>query len=576
MPGVHLDDRLRLVPGFSLFRRTSSLVANPTTQGVSLRGIGSTGASRSLVLWDGVPVNSPFGGWVYWNRIAPEEVEEVEVSRGATTAVFGDKAMGGAIALMSWAPRRMALAGIEGGNLGQAGVRGAAGVPLGSRWAGTARVRLFEMDGYYLAPGAYRGPVDTKANSRFAAGQARADYTGSRDRLYLRLDALAEERENGTALQRNSTGAGTLAMQYQRETGSRSAVAVTGYHAREEYRASFSSIGAGRLTERLTSLQSVPSEATGVSGIARGGFARGSWTAGGDFQRVEGYSRETLFPAGSRVGGGTQTQGGFFSQGDVGIGRARLYGGLRGHQTGSAMFWSPSGGASVGFENVRLRASAYRAFRAPTLNELFREFRAGNAVTLANPLLKAETLSAVEAGADATWGRRTLRVTAFRNSLGDLITNVTLSSTAALITRQRRNAGAALNRGVEMGWRERWGAWSLEGAWLLADSRFATGERVPQIPRNQGSATAAWSHGGTLVAGGLRASSLQFEDDRNQFALPGFAVWHVTGRQRLKAGVAIDFAMENAWNREVLAGFSPTPLLASPRLARAGLSWTWK
>ena len=67
-PGVNLDDRLRQVPGFSLFRRSSSLVANPTTQGVSLRAIGSSGASRTLVLWDGIPINDPFGGWVYWTR----------------------------------------------------------------------------------------------------------------------------------------------------------------------------------------------------------------------------------------------------------------------------------------------------------------------------------------------------------------------------------------------------------------------------------------------------------------------------------------------------------------------------
>ena len=70
-PGVSLDDRLRDIPGFSLLRRSSSLVAHPTTQGVSLRGIGSSGASRTLVLWDGIPVNDPFGGWVYWTRLLP-------------------------------------------------------------------------------------------------------------------------------------------------------------------------------------------------------------------------------------------------------------------------------------------------------------------------------------------------------------------------------------------------------------------------------------------------------------------------------------------------------------------------
>jgi outer membrane receptor protein involved in Fe transport len=297
-----------------------------------------------------------------------------------------------------------------------------------------------------------RGPVDTKANSRFASGLARLDYTGARDRLYLRFDALAEERENGTQLQRNSTGTGTLAAQYQREIGD-GALALTGFHARAEYRASFSSIGAGRQTERLTSFQSVPSDATGFSAVVRQGRGRGAWIAGGDFQRVEGYSNETFIPAGLRTGGGVQTQGGAFAQGDWGIGRMRLYGGLRGHQTGTGFFWSPSGGVTAGFEHFRLRASAYRAFRAPTLNELYREFRAGNAVTLANSALRAETLAAVEAGVDATWGRRTLRLTLFRNALEDLITNVTLSSTPALITRQRQNAAAALNRGIEAGWR---------------------------------------------------------------------------------------------------------------------------
>ena len=59
---VVADDVLRQVPSFSLFRRTSSLAANPTAQGVSLRGIGPSGVSRTLVLLDDVPFNDPFGG----------------------------------------------------------------------------------------------------------------------------------------------------------------------------------------------------------------------------------------------------------------------------------------------------------------------------------------------------------------------------------------------------------------------------------------------------------------------------------------------------------------------------------
>src|SRR5690349_2593370 len=62
-PSFTLDQKLASTPGFSLFRRSSSRTANPTTQGVTLRGLSASGASRTLVLADDVPMNDPFGGW---------------------------------------------------------------------------------------------------------------------------------------------------------------------------------------------------------------------------------------------------------------------------------------------------------------------------------------------------------------------------------------------------------------------------------------------------------------------------------------------------------------------------------
>ncbi len=49
----------------------SSLSANPTTQGPSLRSIAPSGAGRALVTLDGVPQNDPFGGWVIWSSLPP-------------------------------------------------------------------------------------------------------------------------------------------------------------------------------------------------------------------------------------------------------------------------------------------------------------------------------------------------------------------------------------------------------------------------------------------------------------------------------------------------------------------------
>ena len=80
-----LDRSLEQVPGLSLFRRDSSLSANPTTQGVSLREIAPSGASRALVTLDGVPQNDPFGGWVIWSALPAEDIAQAQIVRGAGT-----------------------------------------------------------------------------------------------------------------------------------------------------------------------------------------------------------------------------------------------------------------------------------------------------------------------------------------------------------------------------------------------------------------------------------------------------------------------------------------------------------
>jgi len=573
-PGATIDDRLRLVPGFSLFRRTSALVANPTTQGVSLRGLGSTGASRTLVLWDGIPLNSPFGGWVYWTRVAPEEIDRVEVSESGATSVFGDRAMGGSIALFSRAEERHLGFAYEAGNRGTHDVEASAGYLFQRAWAVSATARDFITDGWYSVPSSVRGSVDRLAGVAFAAGTLRLDYLGPKERVYLRGDVLAEDRDNGTALQKNSTGTGTLAAGWSHQESSNMWSAL-GWYTREDFHATFSAINAARSLERLTSTQSVPAESTGGAVLWRHAAARWNLVSGGDFSRAEGYSHEVFYPGTPTDRGGTLLQGGAFSQGDAGFSRVRLFGGFRAEDAANGVaFWSPSGGATMGLGRWRLRASANRAFRAPALNELYRDFRAGNVVTLANAALRPETLAGVEAGADWVGERTRVSVTLYRNSLRDLIVNATLAATPLLITRQRQNTGAAVARGVEARLTRRLGPLRFESAYLLADSRVASGLRIPQVAKQQGTAQFVYDRGANLIAAGVRASGLQFEDDLNAFVLPGYAVWHVTARRTLPRGFALHLQVENLMDREVVAGYSPTPLVGAPRLIRAGVRWT--
>ena len=119
--------------------------------------------------------------------------------------------------------------------------------------------------------------------------------------------------------------------------------------------------------------------------------------------------------------------------------------------------WLPTGriGGSVALSSgLRLRTAAYLGWRLPTLNELFRPFRAGADAAAANPLLKPERSRGAEAGLEWTAGTLSLSGTAFLNQLDDPIVNVTLGSglgtfpgvgfvAAAGAYRQRRNSGAA-------------------------------------------------------------------------------------------------------------------------------------
>jgi outer membrane receptor protein involved in Fe transport len=433
--------------------------------------------------------------------------------------------------------------------------------------------RAFDTDGYLIVPKERAGRIDTPAGVRFVAGAFKTDYSTARDRISLKVDVLTEERANGTPFQTNSTSLGTLGANYSRDFGAAS-LGLIGYHSRQQYHQSFSALAADRNSERLTSYQSVPSEAVGGGGYLKAKPGRFNWTVGTEVQRVEGTSTETVIPTGLRVGGGAQTQTGVFGQGDAKLGKLQLFFGSRGQYAGKAgSFYQPSGGLAYGAGPFRWRASAYRSFRAPTLNELYREFRAGNTTTQANPNLLAEKLWAVESGLDYNGELFNARIGGFYKEVGNLITNVTVSSSAAAVVRQRRNAAAASIRGVEAELEKRYKQFRFESSYLMADSRFVTRERLPQVPKHQGTAQITWYGRKTLVTASMRSSALQFEDDRNTQLLPGFALFQLSARQDLWKGLKATLAIENIADRRILTGFTPFPQTGGPQLYRVGLRW---
>jgi outer membrane receptor protein involved in Fe transport len=608
------DDVLRQAPGFQLFRRTSSRAANPTAQGVSLRGVGASGASRAVVLYDGVPLNDPFGGWVYWGRIPREGLGRVEVLRGASSSLYGSGALGGVVQFVprraeetqlrfetSYGTQRTADASLYASTL-----RGG--------WELTLSAQTFSNDGYVLVDERERGRVDTNAASRNAYGEL---YVGRRLarglRAFARPSYYGESRRNGTPLQFNRTHVRQLASGLTWDT-TRAGVFDLRVHASTQvFDQSFTAVTADRASETLTRLQRVPAQGSGLSfQWARSAGERHALVAGFEWSEARGASDELVYVAGrpsSLVGaGGRARTAGFYARDalrvtdrlvvtpGVRFDRWRNY---RAQQTTRALTGTAS---TVSFADrtetafspqlaavfqlsgsLSINATFARAFRAPTLNELYRSFRVGNVVTLADENLRAERLTSGEAGLLFNSPRRgtAARAGVFWMDVTRPVANVTLSVTPALITRQRRNLGRTRSRGFEAEFEQRLGrGWTASAGYLFVDPRVESfpadvsleGRRLPQVARQQLSFQLRYAGQGRMTfALQGRASGAQFDDDQNLLRLGGYFALDAFISRRLGRGVDIFAAAENLTGQRYDVGRTPVLTLGPPAFVRVGL-----
>jgi outer membrane receptor protein involved in Fe transport len=593
-----VDDALRSTPGFSLFRRSSSRVANPTTQGVTLRGVSGSGASRTLVLADGLPLNDAFGSWVYWNRIPQAAIQRVEVVRGAAGDLYGADALGGVVQILTFAPDRTrlrAIADLASHDTARASLFGSTRLrgfdaAVSGEWLAT--------DGVPVVARADRGPVDIAAQSDYRVAAASLGREWGAFRAALRGSVSAEDRGNGTPRQVNSTDWRQVAG----DAGGPLAGGVwslRGSYGTQTYYQTFSAVAADRASERLTSEQRTPSCFGTASGLWSRAWPSFALLAGAEGRRTRSTAREVRYsvagvPSDAPVSGGVEQVRSLFLRGTFAAGgRLTLAAGARGDFWTSdprdaalprheLSFFSPRASASLKLgPSAALHASAYRAHRTPTLNELHREFRVGNALTMANPLLDAERLTGAEAGALLTRKLVSARATAFFHNLDDAVANVTLRTTPTQITRQRQNAGRVRATGLEfeadLRPHPRLAASALV---VLTHSRFRgtpalpalENKRVPQVPRYQFGASATYTDPRTITLfAQVRAYGAQFDDDINQFRLGEFTVVDASATRAVTSSVHAFAAVENVFDREYDTGRTPVRSVGWPRTLRFGL-----
>lgn len=618
-----LEDILRDVPGFQLFRRSDSRSANPTSQGATLRGLGGNASSRLLLVLDGVPQTDPFGGWVSWPAYDPERLGEARVTRGGGSGVQGPGALAGTIELASATPAQLRGAGarLAYGSRDGFDAHAGAGLPLGRGFLSLSGAWA-RGDGFIPIVRRQRGPADRASPYAQSSVAVRAvvPLAGATE-LQAGALAFSDRRERGTALSDIRTRGADASL---RLVGARwSALA---YVQTRDFYNGFASVNAARTAATRTSEQySVPATGLGARLEARPALGRRvELRLGGDGRRTEGETRERFaFVAGSgtrgRVAGGrTQTLGGFaeaawttealtLTAGGR-IDRWSIAGG-RLHErvlaTGAVLTdtrfrdrsgWEPTGRAGMRWQaaaGVTLRAAAYLGWRLPTLNELYRPFRVGLDATAANAELAPERLKGAEAGLD--WRpapRARIGVTLFANRLEGAIANVTLGRGPGTFPgvgfvaaggdyRQRGNLEAIAAKGTELDARYAFGRWALSAGWSWVDAEVKAsgaasalhGLRPAQTPRHSLSSTLAWARGGARASVTARYAGSQFEDDLNRQRLPGALTLDAAALLPLGRSVAIEARAENLANARVLAGISGDGIeeRATPRTLWIGL-----
>ncbi|HXR96809.1 MAG TPA: TonB-dependent receptor [Terriglobales bacterium] len=607
---ANVDSILRETSALGTFRVNSSQTANPTTQGVALLGTGSSGASRALVLLDGFPLNDIFGGWVDWLRVPDQDVSGISVVSGGASPLYGNDALSGVIGIDTAPPIATHLDLRTGGGGLSTGLADGVGVIAARRLALAVRGRGIHVGGYI--PAAQPGPIDTNAGVTAQDWSPELRYIPSPAAMFtVSSEYFAEQRRNGTALQVNGTRLRQLAARAVIDhDGIWNASAFT---QSEDFDATFSSIAAARAGERLTLEQQVPSRAQGMAldwTLAdTGPRQRWSLTSGTSYIHITAVDNETTPPATStsRAENGRQRLSGAFietrwspltswswtatlrrdgwSNYDA---FQSTPGGITPFPTRVSVATSPALGTVYAVRPwLSLRASAYESFRAPTLNELYRPFRAGNVLTNANPLLAAERYRGAQAGAELrplTSVR--LDFTYFDGTVANLVTSVTLSTTPSLITRQRQNLGRVRPKGetFEGQWQARsnltlWGSYThLTSPVISAPVASLVGLAVAHVPDNNFAARGEWRVRGFRLAAVERFGGANFDDDQNTLPLPAF--WNTDlflsrGFDFDQAAIAPYLGVENLWNRRHAIELTPEADLNAPRALTAGLRLQW-
>lgn len=556
---------------------------------IAVRGFGarSTFGVRGVrILVDGIPATMPDGqGQAATAHLST--ASQIDVLRGPLAQLYGNAA-GGVVQVTTRDPHPggAAQAGVAVGSFGQRLVD--ASVDFGDqRLGGLIGLSHFETDGWRGHSAARRTHVNAKlvarpdSHTRITALINLYDQPQALDPLGLTQAQWDKDPRQAAALAtafrtRKSIAQNQLGLVLERQLSDADSVQLRAYG------------GSRQLTQYLSFSGAAANSAGGVVDLDRGyqgaaatwmrslRMASGlplTWAAGVEANRLSEHRQGFVNDAGTSgpLRRDEQDQArdtGVFAQVDAWLSpRWRAIAGLRASQVrvrvddhfvtpanpddSGARSWrhtSPALGlVFAATDQLNLYANLGRSFETPTLAEM--AYSTGN--TGPNYGLAAARSRQWEVGAKWRGAGQQLDVAWFdTRSQGEIVPVATVNGRSVF-----QNVDNVRRRGLEVGWRAQWGAWSPRASYTWLDAYFgsaytgagaaavAAGNRLPGTARHLAqlaldyAPTPRWQVGTTL-----NVSGTVFANDVNTARAPGYAVLGLHAAYRLGAGAAVDEA----------------------------------
>jgi outer membrane cobalamin receptor len=614
-PAQALDDILRRSASVDLPNATSYQV-HPTANNISMRGLGGI---RALVLLDGVPINDPFFGYLQWSRVPLELIDQVEIVRGGGATLWGNYAMGGVINIRTKEPvgDQVAFEG-SGGSYGtyRANAFGSYLASDAARFALSAGRN--HTDGFMQIGPDVRGPVNvptafTSNNAAFRGGfdlsptlkaNARVDYFDNDQTLQTRLSHNAQHTWNyAGSLEQSFSKDATLTLTAFGSDSNFTTDNTGGFDGVPENEAEF-----------LQNVHRTPVKDMGASLVWSQSLNMGwlrSYSTGFDYHRIAGEDIADIFDeTGTRIrtdiGRGKQSFWGGFVQASIRpIEPLEVLASLRyqSFRNFDAFDGTPGGlgnapdtsetsvdpRVSVRYaltDTFALRGAYYTAFRAPTLDNLYRAFSVPFGIFYANPQLVPENLKGGEVGFDVHTSRLRAQVSAYTNSIDNLITSRNLDfgelPPGFFFGSRNINAGKARSRGIELETQMQMiSGLSAAFSYTYAESEITSndldplsvGKQIGGVPRNRASVGVTYvSPRGWRVTPQFRWVQSSFADNDHTLPVDSQRIVDLAASYSFSKALEVFVHIENLFNQHYIAdnsGFNP-PLRGTPFSAFVG------